>query len=85
MSRMLIFFLIGYLIYLLMKKRAAGKIVEKKVEPREETYLDPVCGVYVTEGDAVVGRLDGERIYFCSMACLEKYREQLPHARQPEP
>jgi YHS domain-containing protein len=85
MSRMLIFFLIGYLIYLLVKKRSAVKIVEKKEQPREETYLDPVCGVYVAEGDAVVGRLDGERIHFCSMACLEKYREQLPHTGQTKP
>jgi YHS domain-containing protein len=85
MSRMLIFFLIGYLIYVLVKKRSAVKIVEKKEEPREETYLDPVCGVYVAEGDAVVGRLDGERIHFCSMACLEKYRDQLPHAKKAEP
>ena len=80
MSRMLIFFLIGYLIYVLVKKRSSGKIQEKKEEVKEEMYRDPVCGVYVTKGDAVIGRHDGERIHFCSMACLEKYREQLEHA-----
>jgi YHS domain-containing protein len=77
---MLIFLLIGYLIYVLVKKRSSGKIQEKKEEVKEEMYRDPVCGVYVTKGDAVIGRLDGERIHFCSMACLEKYREQLEHA-----
>jgi YHS domain-containing protein len=76
---MLIFFLIGYLIYVLVRKRSAGTIEEKKTEPKEEMFHDPVCGVYVTEGDSVVGRLEGERIHFCSMACLEKYREQLGH------
>jgi YHS domain-containing protein len=45
----------------------------------EPTYRDPVCGVYVSEKDAVVGRLDGQRHYFCSMSCLEKFREQLDH------
>ena len=80
MSRMLIFFLIGYLIYVLVKKRSTGKIQEKKEEVKEEMFRDPVCGVYVTKGDAVIGRHDGERIHFCSMACLEKYREQLEHA-----
>ena len=80
MSRMLIFLLIGYLIYVLVKKRSSGKIQEKKEEVKEEMYRDPVCGVYVTKGDAVIGRHDGERIHFCSMACLEKYREQLEHA-----
>ncbi|BDV44382.1 hypothetical protein GURASL_33050 [Geotalea uraniireducens] len=44
---------------------------------KEETFQDPVCGVYVSEDDAVIGRVDGERVYFCSMACLEKYRAGL--------
>ena len=80
MSRMLIFFLIGYLIYVLVKKRSAGVIEKKREEAKEELFRDPVCGVYVVEGDGVIGRSDGERIHFCSMACLEKYREQLEHA-----
>jgi YHS domain-containing protein len=44
-----------------------------------ETHRDPVCGVYVSEETAVIGRHDGQRHYFCSMDCLEKYREQLDH------
>ena len=79
MGRILIFFLIGYLIYILVKKNSAGKIEKKKEKRNEETFRDPVCGIYVAEGDAVIGRNDGERIHFCSMACLEKYREQLAH------
>jgi YHS domain-containing protein len=43
----------------------------------EETHRDPVCGVYVAKDDAVIGNHEGERIYFCSMVCLEKYQEQL--------
>jgi YHS domain-containing protein len=51
---------------------------EVQLPPRgEETHRDPVCGVYVAEEDAVVGRIEEQRVYFCSMACLEKYREQL--------
>ena len=79
MGRILIFFLIGYLIYILVKKNSAGKIEKKKEKRNEETFRDPVCGIYVAEGDAVIGRNDGERIHFRSMACLEKYREQLAH------
>jgi YHS domain-containing protein len=45
-----------------------------------ETFRDPVCGVYVSEETAVVGRHDGQRHYFCSMNCLEKYREQLDNS-----
>lgn len=47
--------------------------------PATETHLDPVCGIYVSEEDAVVGKLDGHRHYFCSMNCLEKFREKLDH------
>jgi len=77
MSRMLIFFLIGYLIYFLVKKHSAGKIAAKHEEAGIETFRDPVCGVYVAADDAVVGKHDGERIHFCSMTCLETYRTRL--------
>jgi YHS domain-containing protein len=50
-----------------------------KRDPGEETHRDPVCGVYVSEEAAVIGRHDGQRHYFCSMNCLEKYREHLDH------
>lgn len=43
----------------------------------ELTHRDPVCGIYVTENDAVIGNHEGQRLYFCSHTCLEKYREQL--------
>ena len=51
-----------------------------KHDPGVETFRDPVCGVYVSEETAVIGRHDGQRHYFCSMNCLEKYREQLDHS-----
>ena len=79
MTRMLVIVLIGYLIFLLMKNRSSVKLEKKQEEKKEETFRDPVCGVYVTAGDAVIGRHDGQRLHFCSMACLEKYREQLEH------
>lgn len=78
MPRLLFFFLLGLALYLLLRK------VLRRPDPkpgvgREEvqTFQDPVCGVYVTQEDAVIGKIDGERLYFCSMECLEKYRENL--------
>ncbi len=78
MPRLLFFFLLGLVLYLILRK------VIRKPDPkpgarREEvqTFRDPVCGVYVTPEDAVVGKLDGERLYFCSIECLEKYRKNL--------
>lgn len=43
------------------------------------THRDPICGIYVSEEDAVIGRLHGERYYFCSHDCLDKFREKLEH------
>ncbi len=79
MGRILVFLLIGYFIYILFKKNSAAKVVKKQEEAKEETFRDPVCGVYVAADDAVIGRHDGQRIHFCSMACLEKYQEQVAH------
>ena len=43
----------------------------------EETRRDPVCGTYVSESDAVIGRNGNESLFFCSMECLSKHKEQL--------
>ena len=77
--RLIIWLLIGYGIYLFFKGRGRKEIppVHQAREKETETYKDPVCGVYVSGDDAVIGRLEGGKVYFCSMACLEKYREQL--------
>ena len=77
MLRLLFFLLIGYCIYLVIKGSMKKMTPPAKKTEGEVAYKDPVCGVYVTEEDAVVGKLDGERVYFCSMDCLEKYRERL--------
>jgi YHS domain-containing protein len=77
MIKLLIWILIGYVVYQMFKGRSGNKDLPKGTPIGEETHRDPVCGVYVTRDDAVVGRLEGERLYFCSMACLEKYREQI--------
>jgi YHS domain-containing protein len=77
MMKLLFLLVIGYVVYLVFKG-AMKKVAPPARKPvGEVAHKDPVCGVYVTEEDAVVGKLEGERIYFCSMACLEKYRESL--------
>ena len=79
MIKLLIWLLLGYVIYLVFKGKVVKKELPKEKHSGEETHRDPVCGVYVAEDDAVVGRLEGERIFFCSMECLEKYRDQVTH------
>jgi len=83
MFRLLIWLFIIYAGYRIIKHLlGAGKEPSGIAEERQEaevTYRDPVCGLYVSEADAVVGKLNGQRHYFCSMNCLEKFREQLDH------
>jgi YHS domain-containing protein len=76
MPRLLLFLVIGYTLYRFIK----GFLRKRSTEiPRRtgevETFQDPVCGVYVTKEDAVIGKLNGQRIYFCSTECLEKYHQ----------
>jgi YHS domain-containing protein len=83
MIRLLIWLLLIYIGYRVVMSLVTGKKSETVnhgcAADAAITHRDPVCGMYVSEEDAVVGRLDGQRHYFCSMNCLEKYREQLDH------
>lgn len=81
MMRLLIWIVLGYVLYKIVKGFLASRPAPEQPPPPlgEETFRDPVCGTYVASADAVIGRHEGERIHFCSMACLEKYRDQLEH------
>ncbi|NJD90556.1 MAG: YHS domain-containing protein [Geobacter sp.] len=76
--RFLLWLLLGYIGFRIIKSLLAGAHKpEKTVLAGSETFQDPVCGIYVTPEDATVGRLEGQRIYFCSRECLDKYQEKL--------
>jgi YHS domain-containing protein len=83
--RILLWLLLLYIGYRVIQGYLKGREKEEEAQPLpprgEETHRDPICGVYVAEQDAVVGRIDEQRIFFCSMACLEKYREQLENKK----
>ena len=76
--RFIIWLILGYLGYRIIKGFLAdhGSSSSEKVIGTE-TFQDPVCGVYVAADDAIVGRIDDKRVYFCSMECLDKYRDKL--------
>ncbi|MDD2337421.1 MAG: transcriptional regulator [Geobacteraceae bacterium] len=86
MFRLLFFFVIGYSLYRLVKgflRKSPAEIPRRTGEV--ETFQDPVCGMFVTREDAVIGKLNGERIYFCSTECLEKYQDTIhtsTHAKE---
>lgn len=76
--RFLIWLILGYIGYRILKGFLASR-EESVAKPIQDTevFQDPVCGVYVSVDEATVGRLEGERIYFCSLECLNKYQEKL--------
>jgi YHS domain-containing protein len=76
----------GVLLYLGLRIFSALKPAAKRDTParRERgpacaTHRDPVCGIYVTEDDAVTGLFSGQRLYFCSPACRDRYGENPDH------
>ena len=81
MIRLLVWLLLIYIGYRVILKLTSSKKQEPELRSASSegvvTHRDPVCGMYVSEDDAVVGKLDNQRHYFCSMGCLEKFREQL--------
>ncbi len=83
MVKLLIWGLLLYIGYRIILSVTSSKKPEVKPAGNKMadtvTYRDPVCGIYVSEEQAVVGNHDGQRHYFCSMGCLEKYREKLDH------
>ena len=83
MIRLLVWLLLIYIGYRVLMTLIAGRKPvsgnRQSAGDADATHRDPVCGVFVSEEDAVVGKLEGQRHYFCSMACLDKFREQLDH------
>lgn len=84
MIRLLMWLLLIYIGYRVITSLMSGKKTDSTRQGNTAgdaatTHRDPVCGMYVSEEDAVVGRMDDQRHYFCSMSCLEKFREQLDH------
>jgi YHS domain-containing protein len=73
--RILIWILVGYLVYRMLRGKAAPVIAKESVAT--ETFQDPVCGVFISEDDAVVGNLEGKRYHFCSTGCLQQFQEKI--------
>jgi YHS domain-containing protein len=39
-----------------------------------QLHKDPVCGIFVAEGAAVVKSAGGKTVFFCSTACRDKFQ-----------
>ena len=45
-----------------------------RVPPAESLKKDPVCGTYIAPSAALVRMVDGEKVYFCSAECRDKFK-----------
>ncbi len=81
MFRLIIWLLLAYIGFRILKALVTKKdaVLPPQRHDSEETVQDPVCKMYLAKKDAVIGTLEGNRHYFCSMNCLEKFRDQLDH------
>jgi uncharacterized protein len=81
MTRLLLLILIFFLAYTVYT--AIVRLLSKPAPPPPEKTLkgedmvkDPICGVFLPRGDALPETIRGERHYFCSEACRDKFLEE---------
>lgn len=78
MIRLIVYFLVFYFAIKFLKglfsPRETGNA---KGKSGEEMVADPYCGTYVPKSTAIVKKVRGERNYFCSTECLEKYKKEM--------
>jgi YHS domain-containing protein len=79
MMRILIFILLAYLAY-----RVVKLLFKPKKEIRrgpnggviDEMVQDPVCKTYIPRRDAVKKKIGGRDYFFCSEACASKFEPE---------
>ena len=81
MSRLIGGLILGFLIYLVVKKVAqslglwpqAPRPVAKDREP-DVLVQDPVCQTFIPRKEALRAEKDGKVYFFCSEGCLKRFR-----------
>ncbi|WP_319548466.1 heavy metal translocating P-type ATPase [Desulfogranum marinum] len=54
----------------------SGEEIQKTDHTSRQQYADPVCGMKTEDkGEFILHRYEGERYFFCSEHCLEKFKE----------
>lgn len=48
----------------------------KEPERIDDMVKDPFCETYIPKSTALSSLFDGERLYFCSEECLEKFKKK---------
>jgi hypothetical protein len=79
MIRIIVFLIVAYLAYRLVKRWVRGKMISgrmngKGVDRIDDVMVkDPQCGIYFPQRDGVVLKSDGRDLLFCSQKCRDRY------------
>ncbi len=81
MIRLLILFLLGYLVFTWFRRllRALGAPPPpppEKTSRGEEMVRDPQCGTFLPRSDALNAQVRGETHHFCSPECRDAFRRK---------
>jgi YHS domain-containing protein len=76
--RLIIWALLGFLVYVLVKAAVQGFHASKSQPPEksrggETMERDPRCGTFVPRGEAVTASIRGQQHWFCSTRCRDEY------------
>ena len=78
-----IILILGLLVVLYFLLRSAFRQFKGQGEPdllppgKNQMVQDPVCKVFVPRGAAITEDIGGQKYYFCSQSCAQKFQEQL--------
>lgn len=83
MVRLLIYIVLLYVIYSLVKRLLLSGPKEKRKKDHagmiSEMVQDPFCKTYIPKNEAYRAILGGNEMLFCSKECAEKYKEKLKY------
>ncbi len=75
---LLIFVVIVYYFLKSIFTSNKNKLSGNRKEPQriDDMVKDPFCETYIPKSTALSSLFDGERLYFCSEECLEKFKKK---------
>lgn len=81
MARLIAGLIIGYLIYLIIRKVAQSLGIWPEAPPPPKTQRgpdvlvqDPVCQTFIPRREALRAEKNGKVYFFCSEGCLKRFR-----------
>lgn len=78
MIRLIIYFVIIYFAINLVKALISPKETYESNNNNsgEDMVEDPYCGTFIPKSSALEKRSGGEKLYFCSKECWQRYKDE---------